>query len=183
MTTVTREVWINAPVEEVWALLADFGNIYLFNPNVPKSYLTSSQQQGVGTTRHCDLNVAGASIEERIVDWQEGKSMTIDIYEGKKSPPFKTALATIRVASEKGGTKVTGTLEYKMKFGPVGSLMDVAMVKPQFGKAWSLLFAGLKHYAETGEEINGETRSCHAVVTNGRYPPITHQGKHNSQSR
>ena len=55
MTTLTREVRINAPKEKVWDILADFGNIYLFNPGVPKSYLTSDQQVGVGTTRHCDV--------------------------------------------------------------------------------------------------------------------------------
>ena len=150
MTNITREVWIDAPKAQVWDALADFGNISIFNPTVPNSYLTSEQKQGVGTTRHCDLNVPGSSVEERIVQWQDGKMMQIEIYSGTKTPPFKTALASISVQEENGGTRVRGTLDYTLKYGPIGWLMDAAMVKPQFGKAWGGIFAGLKHYIETG---------------------------------
>ena len=157
MTTLTREVHINAPKEKVWELLADFGNIYLFNPGVPTSYLTSDQQHGVGTTRHCD--VAGgpinASVEERIIAWNEGQSMQIEIYEGTGTPPFKKAVATISVKDDNGGTLVTGALEYSLKFGPIGYLMDKLMVASQFGKAWTGVLAGLKHYAETDQPVEG----------------------------
>jgi carbon monoxide dehydrogenase subunit G len=154
MTTITREVWVDAPKDKVWTALADFGNISIFNPTVPNSYLTSEQTDGVGTTRHCDLNVAGASVEERIVQWQDGKMMQIEIYAGKKTPPFKTALASISVKEEKGGTRVRGTFDYKMNYGPIGALMDAALIKSQFGKAWGGIFAGLKHYIETGEQVD-----------------------------
>lgn len=155
MTTLTREVWINAPTEKVWAILADFGNIAVFNPGVPRSYLTSRQQQGVGATRHCDLAVAGASVEERIIAWTEGESMQIEIYRGTKTPPFKKAVATLTVTAEKGGTRVRGDLAYSLKLGPLGFLMDKLMVAPQFGKAWTGVLAGLKYYAETGQPVEG----------------------------
>ncbi|MEM7281177.1 MAG: SRPBCC family protein [Pseudomonadota bacterium] len=155
MTTITREVRINAPKEKVWDILADFGNIYLFNPNVPTSYLTSDQKRGVGTTRHCDVAgpFDGASIEERIISWNEGESMEIEIYEGKKSPPFKKAIASLRVSEDRGETVVTGTLAYTLKMGPLGYMMDKFMVASQFNKAWTGVLAGLKHYAETGQPI------------------------------
>ncbi len=152
MATHEREVWIDAPKEKVWAALADFGNIYVFNPNVPTSYSTSEKTSGLGATRHCDLR-GGVSVEERIIDWQEGESMVIEIYDGAKTPPFKSAIASISVKEERGGTLVSGTLAYKIKFGPVGTLMDKAMVSPQFGKAWTAVLAGLKTYIETGEEV------------------------------
>ena len=151
MTTHNREVWIDAPKEKVWEVLADFGNIYQFNPIIPTSYLTSEQEQGVGTTRHCDFS--GGSIEERIIEWTEGQSMQIEIYDGQNSPPFKTAVATITVEEKDGGTLVKGSLNYEMKYGPVGALMDKMMVTPRFGQGWSGLFAGLKKYIETGETI------------------------------
>jgi len=34
MTMLTREVHINTPKQNVWDVLADFGNIYKFNPGV-----------------------------------------------------------------------------------------------------------------------------------------------------
>ena len=154
MTTHNREVWIDASKEKVWAALADFGNVYLFNPTVPQSHLTSEQETGVGTSRHCEMTIEGASIEERIVDWNEGDSMKIEIYEGTKAPPFRTAVATISLTEKEGGTLVTGSLEYQLKYGPIGSLMDKAMVSSQFGKAMSGMFAGLKDYIESGEQVD-----------------------------
>ena len=156
MTTLTREVRINAPKEKVWGILADFGNIYLFNPGVPRPYLTSDQQHGVGTTRPCDLAggpIQNASVEERIIAWNEGESMQIEIYAGTKTPPFKKAAASISVREDNGGTLVTGTLAYSLKFGPVGYLMDKLMVASQFDKAWTGVLAGLKHYSEAGQPV------------------------------
>jgi carbon monoxide dehydrogenase subunit G len=157
MTRLTREVHINAPKEKVWEILADFGGVYKFNPNVPKSYCTSTANGGLGATRHCDLAFKGAAIEERIVEWREGQSYTIEIYEGKNTPPFKTATASISVRKDGNGSIVSGTFEYTMKCGPLGALMDKLMMQPQFSQAWSRLFAGLKHYAETGEPVEVHT--------------------------
>ncbi len=56
--------------------------------------------------RHCDLAMAGASIEERVVEWVDGERMKVEIYEGKKAPPFKTAFATISVRSTGTNTSI-----------------------------------------------------------------------------
>ena len=51
-----------------------------------------------------------------------------------------------------------------MKFGPVGALMDQAMVKPQFTKSWESVLAGLKHHCETGETVDRSTQIDYAPV-------------------
>lgn len=153
MTKITREVWIDASKEQVWEVLADFGNIYKFNPTVPKSYSTSEQTTGLGATRHCDFGGSGSSVEERIVEWQEGESMTIDIYDSVKTPPFKQSGAVISIKEQDDGTLVSGSLVYELKFGPIGGLMDKMMVRSQFESAWSGVLAGLKSYVETGKEV------------------------------
>lgn len=158
MTQVTREIQINAPKEQVWQVLADFGGVQNYNPNVKKSYATSTANGGVGATRHCDLTLFGASVEEEITNWQDGREYSVAILGGKKSPPFKTAVATLAVRDDgKGGSIVTGRFDYKLKFGPIGYLMDQMMVKPAFTKAFPKLLAGLKHYAETGEKVDAGT--------------------------
>lgn len=87
-TTLPRSVLINAPKDKVWKALADFGNVMNLSTNVTKSYLTSEKKTGVGTMRHCDLSRMGAQLEERIVDWKERESMTIDIFEKKNLATF-----------------------------------------------------------------------------------------------
>lgn len=166
MTTVTRKVWVDAPKDKVWAALADFGGICKFNPSIPYSYSTSETNQGVGATRHCDLTITGSSIEERVIDWKEGESYTVEIYEGKVTPPYKYFYGTIRVEEEAGGTTVSGILEYQIKYGFVGDMMNMFILKSQFTAAWEKLFAGLKHFVETGEEVGAKTPvNAYNVVT------------------
>ena len=85
-TIITRKISIKAPKQKVWEALADFGNVFKLSPNLEQSYLTSDQKVGVGATRHCDFVFMGAQVEERIVKWNEGESIKIEIYESKKIP-------------------------------------------------------------------------------------------------
>lgn len=157
MTTIIREITIDAPVQKVWDILADFGAIYKFNPGVPTSRSTSTANGGLGATRHCDLLPAG-SIEERIIDWHEGHSYKIEIYSGKGIPPFKTAVAQLTVRPDGTGTHARMSVEYKLKFGLLGSLMDRLLVKKQYDKAVPGILAGLKHFVETGEQVSSKVR-------------------------
>lgn len=157
MTVYNREVWIDASKEKVWEVIADFGNIYLFNPTIAKSYLTSDKTSGLGTTRQCNFEGINAHIKERIVSYKEGESMRVEIYDGKGAPPFKTAFGSFFLQEEDGGTLVKGIFEYELKFGPIGILMDALMVKPKFSGAWDGVLAGLKKHVETGQEINATT--------------------------
>ena len=153
MTTVSYKIHIDAPVEKVWNILADFGGIYKWNPGVSHSHSTSSNNEGFGASRHCDLKPSG-SIEERILEWHEGESYTLEIYDGKGAPPFKQAVAKLAVKPEGSGAIATMTIEYSLKFGPVGALMNLVMVKPFTHKATRGVLAGLKHHAETGELVD-----------------------------
>ena len=155
MSNITREIWIDASKEDVWAALADFGNIYRFNPSVPRSYSTNGKPSGLGAARHCELNIQGASVEERIIGWEDGKMMRVEIIGGEKTPPWKNPVAELSVQEHQDGTLVRGAFNYQMKYGPVGALMDRFMVQPQFGKAFGGILAGLKHYMETGEQVHG----------------------------
>jgi uncharacterized protein YndB with AHSA1/START domain len=165
MTTIQHEVYIAAPPAQVWQALADFGNIAIYNPGVSHSYLTSEQEQGVGMTRHCDLTLPGASLEERIIDWQEGQSYTLEIYQGQKLPPVHYIHVTLAVQPESEGSRASTRMEYKLKYGFLGALMDRLMVNKGMSGGMQGLLAGLKHYCETGELVESEQQvSLHAVA-------------------
>ncbi len=157
MTTIIREVKVDVSPEKVWEIMADIGGIQKFNPGVSQSYKTSASNSGLGATRHCDLLPMG-SVEERVIAWNEGRDYQIEIYEGKGTPPFKTAVATLAVQPDGDGSQVTMSLTYQLKFGPVGMLMDQMMIKRQFSKAIPGILAGLKYHAETGELVDRSVR-------------------------
>ncbi|MEZ5080505.1 MAG: SRPBCC family protein [Thermoleophilia bacterium] len=160
MTRIAFETTIEAPPQQVWDILADFGGVYRYNPSVVRSYLTAGSPGGPDSQRHCDLTFSGAAVDERIVEWRDGDGYVLDIVDGTNMPPFRgapRAELTIRAAGE-ARTHVRGQLTYRLRFGPLGILMDRLMVRRRFGPAFGGVIAGLKHHAETGELVTADTR-------------------------
>ncbi|MFT5021213.1 MAG: ligand-binding SRPBCC domain-containing protein [Polaribacter sp.] len=156
MTTISREIEINASKEEVWKAIAKFGDICHASPGVLKSHVTSEQQEGVGATRHCDFAMMGATAEERITEWVEGESLKIEIYELNKMPGIDKMEAMFAVRTENGKTILRADLSYAMK-NVVFDAMNSMMMKKMNTKLWNSVLAGHKKYIETGERVFKET--------------------------
>jgi hypothetical protein len=144
MATHSATTHIAAPRDDVWAHLADFGGIMRFNPNVTKSYSTSANNTGHGASRTCELTFPGATVDERIAEWNEGESMVVEIYGGEKLPPIENVQVLIAVAGDDESSIVTATMSYDTKYGPIGWVMDKLIVSRKFGRAFAGIFAGLK---------------------------------------
>lgn len=157
MTTITREIKINALKSKVWDVLADFGNISYASPGVSNSYLTSDIQKGIGTTRHCDFAMMGATAEEKITGWKEGEWMSIDAYKIEKLPGMKSMGAEFYVREENGHVVLKGSLRYSMK-NPLFAFMNQVMFKKANEKNWNKVLAGYKKYIETGEKVTRKTQ-------------------------
>ena len=95
MGTIIVTKNIAASADRAWAALADFGNIANFHPGLSGSHLLDgSAANGVGAERRCDIK-DGNYLVERVRDWHEGQSYTIDIIES--SMPVRRATATLSV--------------------------------------------------------------------------------------
>ena len=156
MTTIAREIEINASKNEVWKAIAKFGDICHASPGVLKSHVTSEQQEGVGATRHCDFAMMGATAEEKVTEWNEGESLKIEVYDLKKMPGVDTMSAFFKVREEKGKTILRGDLTYSMK-NPFFDVMNAMMMKSMNTKLWNSVLAGHKKYIETGERVFEKT--------------------------
>ncbi len=164
MKKQSAKVEIEASAEKVWDVLADFGNVSVFNPSVAESHSTTEETNGVGAARHCDLTVGGATIEERIVDWNEGSSYTIEIYDGSRNP-FAKALGTLAVEPlGEGRSLVSMSFEWKPKGGFFSGFLGRAL-KGQNQKAITGVLAGLKHHVETGDPVAGRQKVDRSAVT------------------
>ena len=156
-TRIAHEVAIDAPKQKVWEVLSDFGNVYRTSPNIIKSYLTSDQKQGVGTTRHCDFTSMGAQVEERITEWNDGESIKIDIYERKNMPMVADMKAVFTLKSDGDNTVLSGIFEYQMS-NSIGSLINRLTMRKMNERAWVSFLAGIKHYVETGTLVEKGTK-------------------------
>ena len=153
MSRVITEIEINAPVDRVWSVVADLSAIENYHPAVPKSYYTSEIKEGVNASRHCDI-LPSSTVEERVIDWKDGKEYTLDIYEGSMPAMKMLKLFTGKTGVEPHGegTQVSQTLEYKVKGGPLGAMLGFLMKRPM-GKRNADALIGLKHFIETGEVV------------------------------
>ena len=148
MSKLTTQVKINAPMDKVWEVLADFGATDKWSPVISKSYSTTEANGGVGAGRHCQTSFG--ALKEQIVEWEEGRSFTID---GKTVLPMKYVRHRFSVSPAGDGTVVTGLLDFQMKFATVGALLDKLVLRREFRKALTQGLAGLKYHVETGEVV------------------------------
>ena len=147
ITTMKASIIINATSDQVWNILSKPGNIVNFHPLIKRSYMVGKPQHGKGAKRHCDLLPMGA-MNEQITDWVEGESFTAEVIGGKMLPPYKFMRGTVKVLAEGNKCKVTFCFKYQLKFGALGKLMDILIIRPQFRKAPPKYVYGLKKYAE-----------------------------------
>lgn len=151
MSKIIVEKTVSRPVADVWEAISDFGGIYKFHPAVARSPLKGAQAGGIGAQRTCHFH-DGNHVVEKVVGWEEGKSMEVNIVEG--SMPLNCAEATIAIHEDgPSQTTVTFTIGYEPKFGPVGRVMDVLMMRGQFRKMIGGILDGLDTFLATGKVI------------------------------
>jgi len=139
--TITRQ--IGAPVQTVWAVLDDFGDIQRWNPGVANSALTSSGPVSEGTTRHCDFKPFGA-VNERIERYVPNERLTVDIYETFKLP-ISDSVADFVITPNGDGTELT--LHYSYTLNRLGRLAKGTTDK-QLRKGLGGLVEGLRRESE-----------------------------------
>jgi uncharacterized protein YndB with AHSA1/START domain len=134
--TITRQ--IDAPVEVVWEVLNDFGDIQKWSPGVKASELTSQGPIAEGSTRHCDFAPFGG-VEERIDRHQPNERLTVHIF-GTSRLPISDAVADFNIAPYNGGTELT--IHYSYTVNSLGRLVrgytDKQMTKGIGGMARGL---------------------------------------------
>jgi hypothetical protein len=146
--TTERTLDINTSAERVWSVLGKFMHIDEFHPRVSKVDVLSEAAAGVGASRRCHFK-DGSSVVERVIDWQDGGSYSVELSEF--SLPLKRAVATLGVESlgpERSRLKMG--MEFQVKYGPVGWLMGQMMMKRMMGRLFLVVLHGLENRVANG---------------------------------
>lgn len=147
MTVLENSILINAPPEKVWSVLAKLDALVQYDPGVKTVELISASHQGPGAARKCDL-VPGGWFKEKVVDWTPHEALSFELFEC--TLPVRSLKHSYTLTPEGGGTLVRQRMEYELKLGPLGKLLDTLMVRRKWDAGIKAFFAGLKHYVETG---------------------------------
>jgi hypothetical protein len=145
MTTIRHEVHARCRPEKVWALLADLEAVKSYNKTVKSVAVRGGQRTGVGAARVCDLLPSGRVVE-RVIEWQEGRAVGLEVAESDW--PIHFMRWVTKLEAKDGGTRVTQDLEYRVKMGPLGWLLDRVVMKRKLTKTLDGVFAELARTAE-----------------------------------
>ncbi len=157
VTTIKREVEIHQPKEKVWLALADFGNICHGHPSVKKSFITSEIKKGIGATRHCDFTMMGASAEEKVTEWNEGRNIKIEVYQLHKMPGISDLSLDLSISGYGNKTILSSTMNYTMK-NYFFNIINKLMMKKMNAELLDGIMAGHKLYIETGTIVTEKTK-------------------------
>lgn len=139
--TITRQ--IGAPVETVWDVLNDFGDIQRWSPGVTSSELTTDGPVGEGSTRRCEFAPFGG-VHERIDRHQPHQRLTVNLYETFKLP-ISGAIADFNIVRQDDGTALT--LHYSYTPNRLGRLIS-GYTDKQMRKGIAGLAKGLQRESE-----------------------------------
>jgi len=148
VTVLENSIRINSTREKVWSVLASLDALDQYDPGIKRSQVVSSQTEGLGAERQCDL-VPGGWFKERVTEWRPDETVAFELFEC--TLPVRRLTHRYTLTPDAGGTVVSQRMEYELKFGPLGQLMDAMMVRKRWNIGIKGFFVGLKHYVETGE--------------------------------
>ncbi|HXS36212.1 MAG TPA: SRPBCC family protein [Flavipsychrobacter sp.] len=146
MTTLKNEIAINAPVDKIWAVLSDLALLEKYDPTVLKSELISVEKSGIGAKRKVYMKDGKNWFEEKITIWQPNQTLTIQLT--NCTFPIKGLRHSYSFSSSGDNTIVKQVMEYEVKFGLLGKLMNWMMIKKQSDRGVKLFMDGLKKIVE-----------------------------------
>jgi len=146
MTTLSNEITINAPMDKIWAALTNIEELEKYDPTVKKSTAISSHKSGMGALRKVDMLDGKNWFEEKITAFEPNKTLRYELT--NCSFPVNKLKHTYSFDDTNGQTTVKQKMEYEMKYGFLGRMMDALMVRKQFNSGIKKFFSGLKAYVE-----------------------------------
>ena len=145
MTIIRHEIRANCSPERVWALLSDLEAVQRYNPGVRAAGIDGQQRTGVGARRFCELIPKGRVVE-RVTHWEDGRALGLEVAESDW--PIHFMRWVTRLEPLGGATLITQSLEYRVKFGAIGWMLDHLVMKRKLSSALDQVFASLVERAE-----------------------------------
>lgn len=145
MTELNHQVKINAPAQKTFEVLSNLESVQHYNPGVVSANYVSSSKVGVGAARECDLGKDG-KIKERVTGFKNNEYISMELYE--HNWPLEYMKWDTRVQPAGDGSIVSQKMQYKMKFGLIGSLLDSLFMKKKLDSTMNSVFSSMKEYIE-----------------------------------
>jgi len=145
VTTIRNDLTATCAVDHVWALLADLTAVERYNPTVVSAAFLDVQHTGVGAARSCALRPKGRLVE-RVTHWEERRALGLEVVESDW--PIRSMRWVTRIEPQGQGTRITQDLEYQVKYGPLGTVLDAFVLRRAIRRNVGAVLAELVRHAE-----------------------------------
>ena len=146
MATIHNEILIKAPIEKIWAALTNLELLEKYDPTVKKSKLISSQKTNIGAARRVDMQDGKNWFEEKLTVFEPNQSLVFELT--ACSFPVHRLKHSYSFEQVDGKIRVRQVMDYRVKFGLLGKVMDALIIRRQSDAGIKKFFAGLKSYTE-----------------------------------
>ena len=147
MATIHNEITVNASVEKIWEALANIELLDKYDPTVKKSTALSENKSGLNAKRKVLMLDGKNWFDEKVTVFKPNEALTYQLTDC--SFPIKGLQHSYSFEKIGSQTKMKQVMQYTVKFGLLGKLLDAMMIRKQSDSGIKKFFAGLKSYAET----------------------------------
>jgi ribosome-associated toxin RatA of RatAB toxin-antitoxin module len=147
MATIHNEIIINASVDKIWEALANIELLVKYDPTVKQSTALSENKSGLNAKRKVLMLDGKNWFDEKVTVFNPNEALTYQLTDC--SFPIKGLQHSYSFEKLGSRTKVKQVMEYTVKFGLLGKLLDAMMIRKQSDAGIKKFFVGLKSYAET----------------------------------
>ena len=146
MTTIDHDLEAGCAPEALWRLLSDLTAVDSYNAGISAARIRGTVSQGLGAMRECDL-VPNGRVCERVTVWEPGCAVGLEIVESDWPIRYMRWVTRIEPRSG-GGSRLIQRLEYQVKYGPFGLILDRLVMRRNISTAVGSALAGLVAQAE-----------------------------------
>ena len=146
MATLYNEIIIAAPIDKIWEALSNIEELEKYDPTVKRSRALTPAGSGIGALRKVDMKDGKNWFEEKVTIWKQNEALTYELT--ACSFPVQQLKHSYQFEQIGYQTKVRQVMEYKVKYGLIGKILDALMIRKQSDTGIKKFFAGLKSHAE-----------------------------------
>jgi len=128
MIHLSRSRTLTASPAATWAMLGQFMQIDRIAPQITRVEALSQGAPGIGSKRRCHF-ANGSHLVEEVTAWTPGHGYRVQLQD-MDPMPLKEAYAALEILpTPDGGSRVIWSMEFRVKWGPIGWLMGHTMMR------------------------------------------------------
>lgn len=133
---------IDATPEAVWAVIGRYMHIDEFAPFVTSVDALTGGEDGIGSKRRNHFD-NGSSMVEEVIEWEPNRGYRVRSSEMEPMPLHEAFAELSVVPLSSDGSKLTWSMDYRVKYGPFGWLLGQTMMRLMMGKVLDANLKGL----------------------------------------